>query len=56
VSYNALLTACVSSDDADRALDVIDRMAADGVAPDELTLAAVARKRSLRAYLRKRLG
>jgi pentatricopeptide repeat protein len=45
----------VAADDADRALDVIDRMANDGVEPDALTLAAVARKRTLRAYLKKRL-
>ncbi|GBF93188.1 hypothetical protein Rsub_05920 [Raphidocelis subcapitata] len=56
VSYNALLDVCVASDDADRALDVIDRMADDGVEPNEYTVAAVARKRSLRSYLRKRLG
>lgn len=44
------------TDDMDRALDVIDRMADDGVEPDEMTVAVCSRKRSLRAYLRKRLA
>lgn len=44
------------TDDVDRAMDVIDRMADDGVEPDEFTVAAVARKRSLRSYLRKAFG
>jgi hypothetical protein len=37
-------------------MDVIDRMADDGVEPDELTVGIVSRKRNLRAYLRKRLA
>ncbi|KAI8470632.1 MAG: hypothetical protein J3K34DRAFT_419810 [Monoraphidium minutum] len=56
VAYNALLEACVRTDDADRALDVIDRMAADGVEPDDMTLSICGRKRQLRAYLRKQLA
>ena len=55
-AFNALLEVCVATGDADRAMDVIDRMAADGVAPDERTLQVVARKRNLRSYLRKQLG
>jgi pentatricopeptide repeat protein len=56
VAYNALLEVCVRTEDADRAMDVIDRMAEDGVDPDEMTVGIVARKRNLRAYLRKRLA
>jgi pentatricopeptide repeat protein len=56
VAYNALLEICLKSDDTDRALDVIDRMADDGVEPDEMTVAVVAKKRNLRAYLRKRFA
>jgi hypothetical protein len=36
-------------------MDVIDRMASDGVEPNELTESVVSSKRSLRAYLRKTL-
>ncbi|KIY97838.1 hypothetical protein MNEG_10125 [Monoraphidium neglectum] len=56
VSFNALLEVCVRTEDTDRALDVIDRMADDGVDPDEMTIAVCSRKRQLRAYLRKRLA
>lgn len=53
MAYNALLEVCVATEDTDRALDVIDRMADDGVEPDEFTVATVSRKRNLRAYLRE---
>ena len=52
-SFNALLEVCVRTDDLDRGLDVIERMAADGVEPDGFTEAAVAKKRVLRSHLRK---
>lgn len=55
-SYNALLEICHKSNDADRALDVIDRMADDGVEPDDVTWELAAKKRVLRSYMRKVLG
>jgi hypothetical protein len=47
---------CYKSDDSDRALDVIDRMANDEVEPDEFTYEIVSRKRTWRSYLRKQFG
>jgi pentatricopeptide repeat protein len=55
-SYNALLEICYKSNDSDRALDVIDRMANDEVEPDEFTYEIVSRKRTWRSYLRKQFG
>lgn len=54
-SYNALLDTCIRTNDLDRCMDVLDRMAADGVQPDDFTEAIVSRKRAMRAYMRKRL-
>jgi pentatricopeptide repeat protein len=53
-SYNALLEICSRSDDSDRALDIIDRMADDEVDPDELTWDIAGRKRTWKSYLRKK--
>lgn len=55
-SYNALLEICYKSNDSDRALDVIDRMADDEVEPDDLTWELAARKRTWRSYMRKVMG
>lgn len=55
-SYNALLEICYKSNDSDRALDVIDRMANDEVDPDDFTYEIVSRKRTWRSYLRKQFG
>ncbi|KAG2493990.1 hypothetical protein HYH03_007917 [Edaphochlamys debaryana] len=55
VSFNALLEVCCRTNDLDRGQDIIDRMAADGVEPDEFTEEVVARRRALRSYLRKAL-
>lgn len=55
-SYNALLETCYRSNDSDRALDVLDRMADDGVEPDDMTYEIVARKRAWRSYMRKVFG
>jgi len=54
-SYNALLEVCVRTGDMDRAMDVVDRMADDGVEGDAQTALICARKRALRAYARKAL-
>ncbi|KXZ55042.1 hypothetical protein GPECTOR_3g201 [Gonium pectorale] len=53
VSFNALLEVCCRTSDIDRGQDIIDRMAADGVEPDEFTEEVVAKRRVLRSYLRK---
>jgi pentatricopeptide repeat protein len=55
-SYNALLEICYKSNDSDRALDVIDRMANDEVEPDDQTWELAARKRTWRSYMRKVMG
>lgn len=55
-SYNALLEVCYRTNDSDRALDVIDRMAADEVEPNEITWELAGRKRSWRSYMRKQFG
>ncbi|KAF5833392.1 hypothetical protein DUNSADRAFT_10298, partial [Dunaliella salina] len=52
-SYNALLEVCCRTNDVERGEDIIDRMHTDEVEPDEFTEAAVASRRTLRAYLRK---
>lgn len=44
---------CCRTNDLERGEDIIDRMHTDEVEPDEITMAAVASKRTLRAYLRK---
>lgn len=54
-SYNALLEVCCRTNDLERGEDVIDRMADDGVEPDEFTEGAVAARRALRSYIRKKL-
>ena len=53
VSYNTLLEVCVRTNDMDRGLDVLDRMADDDVAPDDYTLEVVKRKRVLRSHIGK---
>lgn len=55
-SYNVLLQICARTNDLDRGQDVIDRMSADEVEPDEFSMEAVAKKRVLRSYLRKTFG
>lgn len=51
-----MLEICYKSNDSDRALDVIDRMADDRVEPDDFTYELAARKRSWRSYMRKVMG
>lgn len=54
--FNALLEVCVRTSDLERGSAVIDRMAEDGVQPDEFTMEVVAAKKVLRSYLRKTFG
>jgi pentatricopeptide repeat protein len=53
VSFNALLEICAKSNDSDRALDVLDRMAGDSVEPNDFTWQLVAKKRTWRSYMAK---
>jgi pentatricopeptide repeat protein len=53
VSYNALLEVCLRTNDMTRGCDVLDRMAAEGVEPDDFTGELCAKKRVLRAHYRK---
>jgi pentatricopeptide repeat protein len=53
VTYNKLLEVCVRTNDMDRGLDVLDRMANDDVSPDDYTLEVVKRKRVLRSHIAK---
>lgn len=53
VSFNALLEVCMRTNDLDRGMDVIDRMAAEGATPNEFTEGILSRKRALRSYLKK---
>lgn len=47
---------CARTNDAVRGGEIIERMSAAGVEPDEQTLAAVAQRRSLRSLLKKKFG
>jgi pentatricopeptide repeat protein len=53
VSYNALLEVCLRTNDMPRGCDVLDRMAGEGVDPDDFTAELCAKKRVLRAHFRK---
>ncbi|KAL4859276.1 Pentatricopeptide repeat-containing protein [Chlorella vulgaris] len=53
VTYNALLECCTKSNDAERANEIMGRMAAAGVAPDDFTLEAVRPRRSMRSLLKR---
>ena len=55
-SFNPLLEVCSRNNDLDRGQDVIDRMAADGVEPDEFSAEVVAKRKVLRSYLKKAFG
>lgn len=53
LTYNALLAACARTNDVARGCQLVDRMASERVAPDAGTVAAVASRKALRAYLRR---
>ena len=52
-TYNALLDCCARHNDADRAAEIIQRMAASGVLPDDFTLEAIKGRRSMRSLLKR---
>lgn len=53
VIYNVLLDICARTNDEERGFEVIRRMEAAGVEPDDMTEMAVKNRKSLRSYLRK---
>eukprot|EP00798_Chlamydomonas_sp_ICE-L_P004630 gene4630-14822_t len=56
MSFNCLLQVCSRTNDLARGQDIIDRMEADGVDPDDLTADILAKRKVLRSYLRKVFG
>ena len=53
LSYNVLLAKCAADNELERAEDVVDRMADEGVEPDRFTMEAVKKRRSIRSYAKK---
>ncbi|KAK9811318.1 hypothetical protein WJX72_001693 [[Myrmecia] bisecta] len=53
VVYNALLEICAKTKDEDRGREVISRMEASGVQPDEFTLEAIKNRKALRSHLKR---
>ena len=51
--YNALLELCASSNDLVRAEELLDKMEAQGIMPNEFTTKTVEGKRALRSALRR---
>jgi pentatricopeptide repeat protein len=54
VTFNALLDVCARTNDEARAAEIIDRMEAAGVQPDDFTVEAVKQKRSIRSMLKRK--
>ena len=52
-TYNLLLGKCADDNELERAEDLVDRMADNGVEPDGRTLGAVKKRRSIRSYAKK---
>ena len=53
MTFNHLLAICARTNDEQRAGELIDRMVASGVVPDEFTLDAVRTRRSMRSLLKR---
>eukprot|EP00467_Chlorarachnion_reptans_P014093 CAMPEP_0114494838 /NCGR_PEP_ID=MMETSP0109-20121206/4873_1 /TAXON_ID=29199 /ORGANISM="Chlorarachnion reptans, Strain CCCM449" /LENGTH=207 /DNA_ID=CAMNT_0001671917 /DNA_START=216 /DNA_END=839 /DNA_ORIENTATION=- len=53
MTYNGLLAICSRTKDYERAYELIDRMDAGGIEPDQQTLQIVHEKKALRGYMRK---
>jgi pentatricopeptide repeat protein len=54
--FNALLEVCARTNDEARAGEILSRMEAAGVQPDERTYEAVAKRKSLRSLLKRTFG
>jgi pentatricopeptide repeat protein len=52
-TYNTLLEVCAASNDWERGMQVLDQMADRQVAPDQMTLEIVKKRKILRAHLKK---
>lgn len=48
-----LLSACARVNDTDRGTEILDKMATDGVEPDDGTVEAVKKRKVLRSYAKK---
>ena len=53
LTYNALLEVCSKTNDITRGKEIIARMVAAGIEPDDFTLEAVRQRKSLRSLLKK---
>jgi pentatricopeptide repeat protein len=53
LTYNALLDICSRTNDITRGQEIITRMVAAGIEPDDFTLEAVRQRKSLRSLLKK---
>jgi pentatricopeptide repeat protein len=53
LTYNALLDICSKTNDITRGSEIITRMVAAGVEPDDFTLEAVRQRKSLRSLIKK---
>ena len=53
LTYNALLEVCSKTNDITRGQEIIARMVAAGIEPDDFTLEAVRQRKSLRSLLKK---
>ena len=51
--YNTILELCAQTNNLEMAEDFVERMIADGVAPDIATMQAVKQKRAMRGLVRK---
>lgn len=51
--YNSLLELCANTNDVARAEELIDKMQADGIEPDDYTRNVVEGKRALRTALKR---
>ena len=56
MTFNVLLAICARTNDQDRAGELIDRMKAAGVEPDDFTLEAVKQRKSMRSLLKRTFG
>lgn len=54
--FNALLEVCARTNDEQRADEILARMEAAGIQPNEQTYEAVAKRKSLRSMLKRTFG
>ncbi len=54
--FNALLEVCARTNDEERAGEILSRMEAAGVLPNEQTYEALSKRKSLRSMLKRTFG